>query len=447
MTTTESKKTPSSLGTFLTIWGGQFVSAIGSEMTNFAIAIWAWELTGKATPLSLIFLFSHLPTLIASSFAGVLVDRWNRKQIMIVGDIIAGFSTIAILLLFLSNNLEIWHIYLTRVINGLFGYLQNLAFSASMSTIVPKKHYARGSAMMSIKYGISLVLSPACAGVLYPLIGLTGILTIDITTFIIAVSILWFLHIPQPKTSEVENSRSKNWHWQELIFGFRYIFQRKGLLALMIFLLISNFLAQSSGPALLGPMFLARSNTNTVVLGSIQMAFGVGASVGATVLTLWGGPKLRINGLLVSTGLGELTKILLALGRSSSMWIPAAFSAGFFIPLPGSFNQAIWLSKVEPSVQGKVFAARYLATQITVPLGIAVSGVLADYIFEPAMKTDGYLAGIFGGVFGTGAGAGMALQIAIISCFSIIITILGYTFHPLRNVEINLSDHDESSRK
>ncbi|WP_287324931.1 MFS transporter [Okeania sp. SIO1F9] len=427
--------------------GGQFVSAIGSEMTNFAIAIWAWELTGKATPLSLIFLFSHLPTLIASSFAGVLVDRWNRKQIMIVGDIIAGFSTIAILLLFLSNNLEIWHIYLTRVINGLFGYLQNLAFSASMSTIVPKKHYARGSAMMSIKYGISLVLSPACAGVLYPLIGLTGILTIDITTFIIAVSILWFLHIPQPKTSEVENSRSKNWHWQELIFGFRYIFQRKGLLALMIFLLISNFLAQSSGPALLGPMFLARSNTNTVVLGSIQMAFGVGASVGATVLTLWGGPKLRINGLLVSTGLGELTKILLALGRSSSMWIPAAFSAGFFIPLPGSFNQAIWLSKVEPSVQGKVFAARYLATQITVPLGIAVSGVLADYIFEPAMKTDGYLAGIFGGVFGTGAGAGMALQIAIISCFSIIITILGYTFHPLRNVEINLSDHDESSRK
>ncbi|NEP06742.1 MAG: MFS transporter [Okeania sp. SIO4D6] len=137
----------------------------------------------------------------------------------------------------------------------------------------------------------------------------------------------------------------------------------------------------------------------------------------------------------------------MALGRTSSMWIPAAFSAGFFIPLPGSFNEAIWLSKVEPAIQGKVFAARYLIAQIIAPLGMVVSGVLADYIFEPAMKTDGYLAGIFGGVFGTGAGAGMALQIAIISCFSIIITIFGYTFNPLRNVEINLSDHDESSRK
>ena len=445
MTTTESEKTSSSLRTFLTIWVGQLVSAIGSEMTNFAIAIWAWELTGKATPLSLIFLFSQIPTLVASSFVGVLVDRCNRKQLMILGDIIAGLSTIAILLLFLSNNLEIWHIYLTVAIKGLFGYLQRLAFSASMSTIVPKKHYSRCSAMMSIKLSISLVLSPACAGVFYPLIGLTGILFVDIMSFIVAVSILSFIHIPQPKTPEVENSGGKNWHWQELTFGFRYIFQRKGLLALISFMVISNFLMGASGPSLLAAMFLARSNNNTVILGSIQMAFGVGASLGAILLTLWGGPKLKVNGLLFSSGLEEFTKIILALGRTSFIWIPTAVSAGFFVPWPGSFNQAIWLSKVEPAIQGKVFATRYLIAQMIAPVGIAVSGVLADNIFEPAMKTDGYLAGIFGGVFGTGAGAGIALQISLISCCSILISILAYSFHPLRNVEVNLPDYDQSS--
>lgn len=444
--TTELKKTSSSLRTFFTIWGGQLVSAIGSEMTHFAIGIWAWELTGKATPLSLIFFFAHIPTLVGSSFAGVLVDRYDHKKLMIIGDTVAGLSTVAIVLLFLSNNLEIWHIYLTTAIKGLFGYLQRLAFSASISRIVTKKHYARTTAMMSIKLSISLVLSPACAGVFYPLIGLTGILCIDIITFIVAVSTLWFIDIPQPKIPKARSSHDQNRYLQELTFGFRYIFQRKGLLALMGFMAISNFLTESSGAGLLGPMFLARSNNNTVILGSIQMAFGIGASLGAIVLTIWGGPKLRINGLLVSTGLGGAIKIILAMGQGSLMWMPLAALAGFFAPWPGSFNHAIWLSKVEPVILGKVLATRYLATQMIVPLGVVVSGVLADYIFEPAMKTDGYLARIFGGVFGTGAGAGIALQIGLISCCSILITILAYSFYPLRNMEVNLPDHDESSK-
>ncbi len=440
MIPTAPEEAPTSLPTFLTIWGGQLVSAIGSEMTKFAIAIWTWELTGKATPLSLILFFSHIPTVIASFFAGVLVDRWNRKQLIIVGDSIAGLSTIAILLLFMSNQLEIWHIYLTAVINGLFGYVQTLAFSTSMSTIVPKKHYARASAMMSIKFSISTILGPACAGVFYPLIGLVGVLIVDIMTFIVAVSILWFVHIPQPKNSKVEKSHGDN-NWQELTFGFRYIFQRPGLLALLIFMLIYNFLGQVSGPGLIDPMILARSNNNTAALASVQMAFGAGISIGATVITVWGGPKLRIYGILLGSALTEFSKMLFALGRTPLIWMITATSAGFFSPFTGSFNQAIWLSKVDPAIQGKVFAARYLITQMIVPFGIVVSGFLADYIFEPAMKTDGDFAGIFGGLFGTGAGAGIALQIAMIACFSIVISIFGSSLNSLRNVEVNLSDY------
>ena len=442
MTAKTPEKPPTSLRTFLIIWGGQLVSGIGSRMTSFALAIWAWELTGKATPLSLIMFFTHVPTVIAAIFAGVLVDRWNRKQMMIGCDAVVGFSTIAILLLSASNNLEIWHIYLIGAINGLFGYIQNLAFSASMSVIVPKEHYARASAMMSIQLSISVILGPVCAGAVYPLVGLVGILMIDIITFIIAATTLWFIDIPQPKNAEIENSSgSKIWH--ELTFGFRYIFQRPSLLAVLIFLMGSNFMGQSSGSGLIAPMILARTDNNPAILASTQAAFGFGISVGATVLTLWGGPKLRINGMLVGNALTEFSKILFALGREPLVWITTATTTGFFSPWMGSFNQAIWLSKVDPAIQGKVFATRYLIVQMTVPLGLAIGGPLADYVFEPAMKTGGSLAGIFGGLFGTGAGAGIAFQIALFAFCSILISIVGYAFHPLRNVEAIVPDHDE----
>ncbi|MGD1807101.1 MFS transporter [Dapis sp. BLCC M126] len=440
MTVKTSPREPTSLQTFFIIWGGQLVSTIGSNMTSFAIAIWAWELTGKATPLSLILFFTQTPTVIAACFAGILVDRWNRKQLMIVGDAIAALSTIAILLLLLNNNLQIWHLYVTTAINGLFGYFQSLAYSASMSTIVPKQHYARCSAMSSLKLASSVILGPALAGAFYPIISLKGILLIDVITCIIAGTTLLLVHIPQPSIPKIENF-SDNKILPELTFGFRYIFARPSLLALLTFLLTNNFV-DKVGMAVFSSMILARTNNNPEILASVNIAFGVGASIGAMMFSIWGGPKLRIHGILIGTGVTQFAKILFSLAREPLIWIVTATSGGFFMPWLGSCNQAIWLSKVEPGIQGRIFASRFLIAQITTPLGLGISGPLADNIFEPAMETGGSLANIFGGLFGTGAGAGMALQIALFSGLGIVICLCGYSFHNLRNVEFILPDHD-----
>ena len=440
MTVKTSQRPPTSLQTFLIIWGGQLVSTIGSSMTGFAISIWAWELTGKATPLSLIFFFIQTPPVIAASFAGVLVDRWNRKQLMIVGDTIAALSTVAILLLLLNNNLQIWHLYVTVTINGLFGYFQMLAYSASMSKIVPKQHYARCSAMSSLKLASSVILGPALAAAFYPAIGLTGILIIDIVTCIIAAITLLLVHIPQPPIPETKNFNDKK-ILPELTFGFRYIFARPSLLALLIFLLTTNFFAQVGMP-ILASMILARTNNDPEILASVQIAVGIGTALGAVAFSVWGGPKLRIHGILIGSGMVALTKMFLGLGTEPLVWIITATFCGFFIPWLGSCNQAIWLSKVEPSIQGKVFASRFLIAQITTPLGLGISGPLADNIFEPAMKTGGSLANIFGGLFGTGAGAGMALQYTLFSSVGVLISLCGYAFHQLRDVEFILPDHD-----
>lgn len=429
---------PSGLQTFLIVWGGQLISTLGSQMTTFAISIWAWELTGQATPLALIGLFTHIPTVIASTFTGVFIDRYNRKLMMMVGDAVAGVSTIVILMLLQTDHLQIWHLYVAGAINGLFGYVQSLAASASMAMIVPKQHYTRASALVLARGYGSEIAAPAIAGILYYVIGLSGILLIDIVTFLTAIATLLIVTIPQPPPSEV-GKQSRNWR-SELTFGFRYLWQRPSLLAVLLFLLASNLVG--SVGSIYSPMILARSGGDAAILGTALAAAGIGGLAGAGVLSLWGGTKRHIHGLLLGNALANFSETIAGLGRGLFVWVMAGFFGAFFSPWSNSANQAIWVSKVEPDVQGRVFATRYLIAQIASPLGLAIAGPLADYLFEPAMMPGGKLAGLFGSIFGTGQGAGMALQYTLSSLGCVAIALSGYAFQGLRDLDVIVPDHD-----
>ena len=426
--------------TFIILWLGQMGSILGSEMTNFALTIWTWEVTAQATPLSLILFFTQTPRIIAAFFAGVLVDRMNRKQLMMVGDLVAGFSTVAILLLFLSNNLQIWHLYFSAAVNGLFGYFQALAYSTSLSLIVPKKHYARATALNSIQMSGSYIFAPALAGGLYPLIGLVGILKIDIVTFIIAICTISFVSIPQPTNSEVTH-RTMQSNWGELTFGFRYLFRYPALLAILLFWIFNN-LINGINFAILSAMILARSGNDSTVLSTLLTTFGIGGLLGAVTISIWGGPKPRIHGLLVGSAIWKFGLALLSLAQGIGLRIVAALVSGFSSAFLNSSNQAIWLSKVAPDIQGRVFASRFLVTQIPTSLGAVLAGPLADKFFEPAMRTGGSLAPIFGNIFGTQMGAGMALMITLFSICGASIALAGYAFPLLRDIETILPDYD-----
>ncbi|KAM3115385.1 MFS transporter [Phormidesmis sp. 146-33] len=432
---------PPQMRTFRTLWLGQLVSLLGSEMTTFALTIWVWEQTGQASPIAWMVFFTRSPQVIAAAFAGVLVDAWDRKQLMLLGDFVAGLSTIGLLSLLLTQRLQVWHLYGIGAANGLFSYLQSLAHSASMAVLVPKQHYARASAMETIKGSSAYVFSPALAGVLYPSIGLIGILAIDLVTFVIAISTLLMIPIPQPTTAVV----SEQTPWQTLTFGIRYIWQRSSLLSILLFLLSSN-LFFSANFALTPALILARSGNSATTLATVQSAFGIGGLVGAILLSLWGGTTPRIHGLLLGAALSRVGLLLLSVGRGLTIWVIAAWITAFFVPFVGSANQAIWLAKVEPEVQGRVFAARYLIAQAASPLGFAIAGPLADYVFEPAMLPGGRLAGLLGGLFGTGVGAGIALQYALLAVCGLAIGLSGYSIHRLRDVETLIPDHDTAIR-
>lgn len=434
---------PKSLRTFTFIWLGQSASLIGSNMTSFALTIWAWQQTGEATPLSLIGFFTEVPVFIASIFAGVLVDRYNRKFIMIGGDTVAALSTVTILILFFTNQLAIWHLYIIAAVNGLFGYLHGLAFSASQALLVSQQHYVRVGAMGSIRTFGSGVIAPALAGVLYPVVGLIGILSVDLATFAIAVGTLALVRISQPHR-EIEQKESKlAAAWQEFTFGFRYLWQRPSLMALQLFSL--SFIFFDTASAVSEPMILARSNNNTAVLGMVSGAVGLGGLIGGILLMFWGGPRRRIHGLLIGRAFVFGFETMLGVLRSPTLWIGTNFCAGLFKPLANSCEDAIWLSKVEPATQGRVFAASSLFSGLVVPLGLLISGPLADRFFEPAMRSGGMLAPIFGSVFGTGTGSGMALQFTLFSFIVVLICLGSYAFPVLRDVEDRLPNCEAST--
>lgn len=424
------------LKTFAILWSGQFISGLGSEMTIFALTLWAWDRTGQATPLSLILFFTQLPKVGMAVFAGVLVDACDRKRLMLISDLIAGIGTVVLLLLLFSQQLQLWQIYLVSAANGLSGYLQSLAYSTTLSAIVPKVHYARAAAMDALKRASAYVFAPAIAGILYPFLGLAGILAIDLGTFAIALVTLALVFIPQSQPSAAINVRQLR---KQLTFGFQYIFARPGLLAILLFLLSTNLFASASF-ALVPALVLARSGNDALALASVRSAFGFGGLLGSAALSLFSAPKPRIHGVLLGVILPQIGLVGLALGRQQLIWTIAAFAAAFFIPMLGSSNQAIWLAKVETSVQGRVFAARFLIAQLSSPVGYAMAGPLADRVFEPAMDTGGILAPVLGSWLGVGSGAGIALQLLLLAACNFAIGLGGYGIPTLRRVEATMPD-------
>lgn len=431
---------PSNLRPFITIWIGQFISILGSEITDFAITIWAWEITEKATPLSLILLFAKIPSIIAAIFAGVIVDRYNRKFLMFFGDTASCLSTIFLLVLSLTNNLEIWHLYVTAAVNGLFGYFQDLAYSSSISLLVPKQHYTRATVLNDYVSGFGAnILAPALAGTLYYLIGLQGIMAIDLLTFIIAIYLLSLVKIPQPIT-DINSSQNNNL-WHNLTFGFRYIIKRKSLVMMVIFLIIFYGIDRVMS-GIESPMILARSGNNTAIFASVHSATAIGGAIGGILLSIWGGFKRRIHGLLLGTILTFASAIAFGLSSLPPLWLITTFFAALFWPIIGSSEQSIWLAKIPSEIQGRVFAARFLMTQVPVLIALGMTGILADRVFEPAMMPGGSLAPLLGGLFGTGLGSGMAVQYTLFAILGVILGLSGYAFSQLRNIEKILPDAD-----
>ncbi len=424
---------------FSVVWFGQVVSVLGTGMTQFALTIWAWQITGQATALALVGFCGFFPLVVMSPLAGALIDRWNRKLVMILSDLAAGLATIAIFVLLKTGHLEIWHLYAAAAFSGTFGAFQFPAYSASITLMLPKEQYTRANAMLGLAQSISSVFAPIAAGALLVFLGIGGILTIDIATFVFAIAALLVVPIPQPAPSPADEAGKRSL-WADSLFGFRYIFARPSLTGLLVLFFAVNLILSLSF-AVFSPMVLARTGNNSLVLGSVQMIFGIGGVLGGVLVGIWGGPKRKIHGLLLGAMVSCLFGVvLLGIGQTLVVWGVGAFLAVALTPMVQGSSNAIWQTKVPANVQGRVFSARIVIGQIGGALALPVGGLLADRAFEPLMRGSSALARTMSPLVGSGPGAGMGLMFVLFGILGTLASAGGYLYRPVREIETLLPD-------
>lgn len=421
---------------FSVIWLGQTVSAVGNGLSGFALGVWLYRSTGSVTLFSLIQLFLILPGLLVSPVAGALVDRWDRRRTMILADAGSGLATVIIAVLIFFDQLQAWHLYILIGFSSICTAFQYPAFSAATTLLVGKQNLGRAAGMTQLTQAAGMILGPLIAPVLEGYVGLSGVLMTDVLTFLFAVGTLMAIRVPRPVRSAVGESAAGSL-FEEVVFGWRYLKERRGLMALLITFATVN-IGFGFLQVLVTPIILGMADAK--VLGRVLAFSSLGFVVGGLIMSVWGGPKQRVRTILiVCCALGGLLFLAGLQQNPVSMGI-LAFIFSTISPILIASSQAIWQSKVEPDLQGRVFAARRMIAYSALPLSYATAGPLSDYLFKPLLAPGGPLVDVLGPIFGVGEIRGLGLFLSLLGLFIATVGLLASRYAPLRNLETDLPD-------
>jgi len=440
-----SFRRPSGLSALIAIAVGQLFSAVGSRMTTFALSIWVWEATGRATDFALLTVVALGATVLFSPIAGALVDRWNRRVTMILSDFGAALATGVLLLLFLTDSAQVWHLYVVNFVSGAFMAFQAPAYTALIAVTLEKRHFPRAGAVFSLVTSAPAIVAPGLAAALLAVTGVYGVLAIDLVTFAVAVALIFLVAVPQQPTSAQPEKRQHV--LRDAVFGFRYVWTRHVLRRLLM-VQFSIAMFSGFGWVLMTPLIMARTGDDANQVAIVNMVGAVGGVLGGLVLTALPSTRRKaVRMLLAMLVFGALGRALFGLGFSTPIWSASLFFAWACLPFMNGYGTAIWQEKVNPQLQGRVTATRQLLEGVSLPLAIGVTGPLIDFVLEPAMRPGGSLAGVFGGVVGTEPGAGMALVFLVTGALACLVGVFGLATRDVRDIEKLVPDHDAPSEE
>ena len=409
---------------YIVFWFSQALSQLGSAMTGFALILWAYTQKDSAMTVSLMSFFNYVPYIIASVFAGSFVDNHSKKKIMLVSDSAAALCSVMVLALSMGGGLRIWNIYLVNFIVGFMNAFQGPASAVAMGRIVPKDKIRQASGMNSFSGNLVTVLSPVLAAALFALGGLPLVLLIDLSSFVFAFLVLLFvLKIPET-TAEKTEGKSALSGCRE---GMEYLRGHSDILYIIITMALLNFFSRLTYENILSPMILARSGNSSSALGMVNAAMGIGGIVGGIMVSSGrikaDSGKLIYISAAVSFCMGDL---LMGVGRNVSAWIVAGVAASLPIAFINAGQMDILYTKVPDDMQGRIFAVRNALQFSTIPAGILLGGFLADYVFEPFMRTDTAPAKLLQAVVGSGAGSGMAVMFLCTGVLGTLFSLVSY---------------------
>jgi DHA3 family macrolide efflux protein-like MFS transporter len=366
---------------FFAIWTGQAFSLLGSMLVQFALVWWLTQTTGSATVLAMATLVAVLPGIVIGPFAGALVDRWNRRLIMIVADSLIALVTLWLIYLYATGRMQVWQVYVAMFLRAALGGFHWPAMQSSTSLMVPKEHLARVAGINQTMMGVMNIISPPLGALLLSVLPLGKVLAVDVVTAGLAVLPLLFVAIPQPErsTDAAIPGAARASVWADLRAGLRYVAGWPGLLAILVMAMAINFVvnpAFSLMPILVTKYF----GLGALQLGWLESVWGIGVVVGGLVLSVWGGFKRRVvTSLLgiIGMGIGTLIVGLSPVG-AFTMALLGMLVAGFMNPIVNGPFMAVMQTAVAPDMQGRVFSLIQSASLAMMPLSLLIAGPIAD---------------------------------------------------------------------
>ena len=414
---------------FYILWSTQSISQLGSSITAFALTLWLYEQTGSSLGTAALTICSYAPYVIMSIFAGALTDRFHKKKTMLVCDVLAALCTITVFVLYKANALAIWHLYALNAFSGLMNTVQQPASEVAMTLIVPEKFYQKTSGLRSLSRSLNSILNPLIATSLYSFIGLTGVIAVDLGSFVVAfAALLFFIRIPERKMNKAENV---------LVLakeGLMYLKANPMILTMILFMSGVNLIA-SAFDGILPGLVLPNPAGGSAVLGMVTSCSGIAMIIGSLLVSVMPKPKDRLKvvyyTMLISLG---VENFLLAFSREPVVWCIGQIIGWVLVPVMSANYDVIFKTTVPLELQGRVYACRNTMQFFTIPIGLFLGGFMVDNVCEPFMAKYGgdYVLSL---LFGVGKGSGAALMMLVIGVVGVLLCLI--TGRKLRKYHYN----------
>ena len=421
---------------FLIVWLGQLVSLAGTGVTSFVIGLWVYQRTGSITKFASISLMAAFPVVVLSPIAGALVDRWDRRKCMLLGDAGAALCVLAMVVLLKYDRLRLWEVYLAVGVASSCAALHWPAYSASVSLLIPKVQYGRANGMVQLGQAVSRGAAPFLGGFLLVRLKISGALMIDLATFVFALVSLSLIRFPL--LQQVSDPRQRLL-WADVLEGWNFVRRHGGLFSLILLFALANFFL-GLVTVLVTPLLL--TFTSPQVLGTVLSVAALGMLLGGLTMSAWGGPVKRIRWVIGSLIAGGLCVGLAGLRASIPLVTAAAFGLTFCIMTANICTRTIIQTKVPPRLQGRVFAFLTMIAFSSLPLAYPLAGPLAENVFEPLMSVHGRLAQSVGQVIGVGPGRGIGLLFIVVGVLIVTVASTAWFYPCLREFEGELPDAD-----
>lgn len=391
------------LGHFLILWSSQTVSSLGTAMTDYALIIWMHSQTGTASGVTLLTLCAFLPTILFRFAAGALTDRWSKKRVMLVCDALAAMGTLTVLIFSRMSSLTGGRLYVITFLLSLMNAFQAPASQVASSMLIPKEQYTRAGALQSFSGSVISILAPALGSAVFALGGLNAVLCVDLFSFALALPPLMLLRLPEPDRASEKKSEPL---LKTCLDGLVCLRSNRPLLQLILFFTAINFFAKLGGDGMLAPFILAKTGGNQRLLGFAQSAVSLGVLTGSLLMMAAKPSGKHTRAIFLTCALTFLTgNVLVSVSQSAVLWCALIFLSYLSAAVMNVHLGALMRLSVPLHLQGRIFSARDTVQNIAIPLGLYLSGMLADHVFEPLMNAPNLLSPLFG----AGEGAGLAL--------------------------------------